>query len=245
MKGWLESLSEKDRASLLEDLTPQYKEVPTEAVDPQHEDDGPATERLSDEVLDELKRRAQSELFPEMGKDLRGHIMRRARECLPDWQYRAFTLWVRGMNRNRIAKTLGVSRATVRAALDGQDVHARGERAGAINAFTAAIEEDEDFRKVVTEVAKTSINKERLRSDERILSWFKGIPNKPELFAPLGLLLLLDTMADSKREVKMNDLVPLVPRAVITPLLAQLRAHGFAVYVDGKVRIHRVPNEEE
>jgi predicted transcriptional regulator len=244
---WLLCLDDKDRRSMRDDVTPAFKEVATE---PRHfermrdDDVDEAEERLSDDVLDEaraaLRGAPQDELFPEMGVGPRGLIMRAARAQMPDWQFRAFVAWFRGTNRARIARTLGVSRSTVRSALDGE-----GKRggAGAIAEFMNAILRDDEFRKVVMTVATKSISKANERAAKRSLGWFKGWDHKPDMVVALSLLMVADDLADERREVPVAALHPHFPPRLISPCLRLLAAHGFASSNGHLVRVVKTPGQ--
>ena len=220
VRVWLSGLSDRDRRKLRDDITHRWKEFPRdppilEGVPHVEQQDEPG---LDFEALDEL----------------RAVLVEVATAMLPTWKAKAFGAWVERKSPTSIARDLGVSRASVRAALDGQ--HHRGDP-GAIEALVVALSHDEEFIQMATKKVKEA---SAPKSDR----WFRGIARKPELFAAWSLLLVLDDMADARREVSLNDLLGVVPRAVITPLLHQLKAHGMAASDGRRVKIHRIPTEE-
>ena len=219
VRVWVDSLSDAERRALRDDVTPRFKEVPTATVE------GPPAPAPDEERLG-----------PDEAADLRATMAEVASAVLPRWQARAFRRWVNGASPSQIARDLGRSRASVRAALRGQQ-H-RG-RPGAIEALVAALSHDEEFLRM----AKKKI--EESGAAPKTDRWFRGIARRPELFAAWSLLLVLDDLADARREVPIADLWAVVPRAVITPLLAQLKAHGMAVSDGRKVKIARTPIEME
>lgn len=238
--AWLASLDEKTRGELRDDVTPDYKEVgrvnpDTLVVDDDHEAARASAELL--DALDELRRTTQGEFFPELGGDARGFIMAAARKHLPDWKFRAFSAWFSGKKKNRIAKELGVSRSTVRSALDGEG----HEKSGALASLFA----DEDFRKVVMEMAAKAKRPDR---DMRVLDWFAGLKGNTanaQMVVAYAFLLILDYLADAKREVKIQDVPPHFPRNLITPCVQILRGEGMASSDGMTIRVHQIPQRKE
>ncbi len=237
---WLLCLDAKDKRAMRDDVTPAFKEVATEPRVlerlREHDDTAP-DERLSDEVLDHLRRRDDD------GAALHVAIRRAARASMPEWKFRAFALWFKGENRARIARALNVSRSTVRSALDGEG-RGRGIGDGAIKEFMAAISADDDFKKVVMSVATKSIAKTEQRAGARVLGWFKGIEQKPDMVIPLAMLMVLDELADARREVAVADIIPHFPRSLITPCMRLLAAHGFAASNGHRIKVHKTPVEK-
>lgn len=237
VQAWLATLTVRQRDGLRDDPTPEIKELPHDAeffgeiASPAPDDTEPV--RLSDgaqAVLDALRRGGQDALFPELDDGLRGEIMRIARSRMPPWQFRAFGMWFRGSNRNRIARSLGVSRWTVRRALDE-----------ALATFAEIVAGNQQLRRAVMATAVKSVQRQR---DGRILEWFKGIETKPGLLAPLALLLVLDELATSeKREVRLQDVLPHFPRNQITPCMTVLRALAYVASDGHTVRVLKTPKE--
>lgn len=234
VRAWLDGLDQDERRELRDDVTPMFKEV---AVEAKHfvrmkgdDEEAHPPHRLSEEVLDGCR-------FPDMSADVQAAFMRAARAHLPDWQFRAFVLWFSGANRGQVARVLGVSRATVRRALDGGG----RDGPGAIASFTAAIQQDPDFKKVVMNVATKSISKRETEATERILLWFKGLDGKPNMVFPLAMLLVLDELADARREVKVADVIPHFPRSTISDCMKLLRAEGYASSDGHSIKVHRTP----
>ncbi len=245
--AWLGSLDDQTKRLLRDDVTPMFKEVATEPkrfdqlrggdIEPMEHQ----TDQLLDAVLDALRRSPQNELFPEMGGGLHGLAMRAAHESMPAWQFRAFSAWARGTNRSRIAKNLlGVSRATVRCALDGNTRHNHG----AIETFIQAIRADEAFMKAVATVAAKSS-----KAEQRALlcarGWFSGFNNRPGMVGPMAMLMLLDEIAGPSREVKVADVLTLFPPSLISDYMLLLSAHGYAKSNGHVIRIHKIPVEKE
>jgi hypothetical protein len=217
VRAWLSTLSETERRGLRDDITHRFKEFPRAEVEPLPVE--PTEPGLDHVALDEL----------------REVIAAVADGILPRWKARAFREWLARKNPTQIARELGKSRASVRAALDGQ-MH-RGEP-GAIHALAIALAHDQEFISMATKKVKAP---DAPKTDR----WFRGISRKPELFAAWSFLLILDDMADARREVPLQDLLAVVPRAIITPLLAQLKAHGMAASDGRTVRIARTPIDME
>lgn len=263
VKTWLATLNDKDRAALRDDVTPSIKEIGCDpaAFDGDDKDEvsgdrqvgitaaafqaqvaadlEPEQPRLSEEVLDALD--------PASADALVARVLDEARKRLPAWQFPAFALWFqgdghgfqgRGHARQSIARQLGVSRATVRSALDGGG-HSNGP--GAIAALTTAILDDDDFKKAVGDVASKNIGKRDAIEREQRLSWFKGLDSKPTMVVPLAMLLVIDALADARREVKVADIIPHFPRSTISQCMGLLRAHGFASTDGHTVKIHNTP----
>jgi len=225
--AWLRSLDEATVAELRDDVTPSFKELPVGDVEvPTTVDDADAV------VSDAPWQRLHGDVLVQRA------IIRKAKSVLPAWQFRAFALWFAGASRSAIAKSLGVSRTTVRCALDGGGSH---QQLGALELIARSSAE---FRKVVTVAANKSQEKQTARRDERLSTWFAGIDAKPELIAPLALLLVVDALADAKGEVKVADLLRHFPRSALTPCLALLKAHAFAASDGQKIRIHKRPHEK-
>lgn len=175
---------------------------------------------------------------------VRASILTAASDLLAPWRFAAFAAWFRAdssKGREHIAKELGVSRATVRAALDGGGLKRAGP--GAIAIMVAALGKNDTFKQAVMSMAKK--NKQRDEDSERPLVWFQGIDNKPDMVVPLAMLLVLDALADTKREVKIGDVIPHFPRSLITPCMTLLKAHGFAASDGHVIRIVKVPAAKE
>lgn len=173
--------------------------------------------------------------------EVRRAILTAAIDVLPPWRFRVFAAWFRGINRHAIARELDVSVSTVRSALDGEGLKRAGP--GALNIITNALRDSADFRKVVAEMA-TKKQKENTAS-ARVLGWFKGIDNKPELIVPLAMLLVMDDLKDSKNEVQIADIQQHFPRAGVSQCLALLRAHAFVSNNGRTAKIVRTPISKE
>lgn len=216
VRAWLDSLPEETRASLRDDITPLFKEIPT---------------AVHVEVVPEEGQHPESALVTACD-EVHDALLEAARDHLPTWQFRAFRLWLGGANRARIARQLGVSRATVRCALDGGGSR---DQPGALETIAGA----DEVRKVVMRVAKKNTEERAAKNDERVLSWFRGA--EPAMVTPLAFLLLLDSLADAKNEVPVPDVLPYWPRSLVTPCLQALKAFGYAVSNGHTIKIHKRP----
>jgi hypothetical protein len=114
---------------------------------------------------------------------------------------------------------------------------------GAIAVFLAAVAADERLREAVSEMAA---KKQAERRSDKVLTWFRGWDTKPDMIVPLAMLLVLDELADAKREVKMADVLAHWPRSLVTPCLRLLKAHGMAASEGGHtIKIYRTPAPHE
>lgn len=266
VKAWLEKLSEEERRSLRDDVTPSFKEIPIGvkvsdvASHVPDEPSEPGDDDLDEEVRAQLRdaMMRQAEVYAQEGApassgeyqmslfaELAGGDSRKA--LLPEWQLRALLAWLEGRTYSAIARSLGISRATVRCALDGHagrpdsPYESRWKTApGAIATFVDRAKADEVFLRRVEKMSKPKPTVE-----PRITRWFTATPNKPELFAALAFLFLLSELAGKGNTVRVDEVLPLVPRAVVSPLLLQLKAHGYAVSDGHTITIHRTPVDKE
>lgn len=173
--------------------------------------------------------------------EVRRAILSAAIDVLPPWRFRIFASWFRGVNRHAIARELGVSVSTVRSALDGEGLKRAGP--GALNIITSALRDSADFRKVVDEMA-TKKQRESTAT-ARVLHWFRGIDNKPDLIVPLAMLLVMDALKDARSEVQIADIQAHFPRSCVSQCLAQLRAHAFVSSNGRTAKVVRTPTPKE
>jgi hypothetical protein len=218
VKAWLARLTEDDRAALRDDPTPLFKEV-----------------------LGEVEVEA-SEGDDEAETDLWGELAAAAEKSLPPWKFRIFKLWFQGKNKQAIAKELGISRGTVRSALDGIGSTAGSKRAGP--GALKVVAGNDAFRTAILRAAMRTVSRQKKRVDERALHWFTGIQNKPEMIEPLAMLLVADSLAGQRGQIKLGDLLTYFPRSRITPCMALLRAYGFAECDGHTIRIHKRPEKK-
>lgn len=257
VKVWMAGLDAATVRALRDDVTPSFKEIPTahHHMERTTEDvadiptararqPGYALEVKASLTQAEKQRHLRLALERDRARDdadgdddLRAAILTAAIDVLPLWRFRVFASWLQGANRYAIARELGVSRSTVRSALDGEGAKRAGP--GALAIITNTLRGSEDFRKVVAEMA-TKKQKEQI-ADERVLGWFKGIENKPDLVLPLAMLLVVDDLKDARGEVGVADVFPYFPRALVTPCMTLLRAHGYASCDGHRIRIVRTP----
>lgn len=220
VKTWLAKLSESDRSSLRDDPTPLFKEILGEV-------------RVED--------------TPEAGDDASGDEMwaeldAAAKESLPEWKYRIFRLWFEGHDKTAIARKLGISRSTVRSALDGIGTSEGAKRGGP--GSIGILAKNEEFRRAILRSAMRAIATQKRRIDERALHWFADLQNHPELIEPLSMLLVIDTLAGARREMPLRDLLGYFPRSRVTPCMALLRAYGFASCDGHTIHIHKRPEKK-
>jgi DNA-binding CsgD family transcriptional regulator len=229
VRAWLDGLDDATRASLRDDPTPMFKEIPSATViatavvdEDEDEDDVPAWRYMQGE------------------DDERRAIKGRARGILTKRQYACFCLWLDGLPKAQIGKALGISRSTVRSMLDGEGSTDNARRAGP-GAIEIVYEHAPEFRKVVSDVAAKN-NKERAaRNDERLRYWYQPALKEPALIPALSLLLIIDSLVDGKDECPVADLLPYWPRSQITPCLQALRGFGYAGSDGLKIKVHRRP----
>lgn len=251
--AWLASLDEKTRAELRDDVTPSFKEFTREALperDREPEVEHTTRARPAGHAA-KVKAALEGAAFAralrlEVERDRAAHgdddtreaILTAAHRLLPPWRFRVFAAWFRGASRSQIARDLGVSRSTVRAALDGEGLKRAGP--GALTTLVTSLRENETFKQAVLNMATKK--KQQDERAERVLIWFQNIPRaKSELVVPLAFLLVLDDLADKNRQVKVQDTLAHFPRDLITPSLSMLKAHGYAASDGHVITIHRTP----
>lgn len=228
VRVWLEGLTEKQRAALRFDPTPRFKELPVgdaiagHANRARNRDDGLPTPGVDGEQRERLRL-----LFIEA-----------ATGVLPPWRLRAFKAFVGSKNLAAAAREANMTRSSLRSAIFGQPAHKKASatrQEGAIAVVAAAVNADDEIKAEVQAIVDEPDTAPSMRG------WFANIDNKPALVEPLALLLVLDHLADEKREVRVSKAAEHFPRNKISDCLRILAALAFAKS-DGKViRIHRSP----
>ena len=133
-------------------------------------------------------------------------------------------------------------RSTVRSALDGQRRHTRR---GAVQAVCELISSDAEIKKQAVGVAQKIAAETKRADTAKVATWYSKIKRGDEqMIGPLALLYLLDALADKKREVRIEEVMLLFPRAAISPFLRALEFAGFAKSSGTTIRIHKTPNNE-
>lgn len=217
VQKWLAGLSDAERASLMADPTPLFKEILGEVQVPDTDD-------------------GETEI------DLWTELTAAAKASLPEWKFRIFELWFKGHSKAEIARILGKSRSTVRSALDGMGSTYGASRSGP--GAVAVVGADANFRNAILRAAMRTVSRQKKRIDERAMHWFTGIQNKPELVEPLAMLLVADSLAGQRGVVKLGELLDYFPRSMVTPCMALLRAYGFASCDGHTITIHKRPEKK-
>ena len=245
--AWLSSLDDADRKALRDNVTPLFKELPhtmstievLQRREQANNEEG--AEDFVDVVVDALKQTPRC-LLSEREAGFRGAVLRAAKEQLPSWKYRAFALWLCGLSRAEISRRTMLHRSTVRGALDGQRRH---ERRGAIQAMCETVASNAKVKKQAVDVVQKIAEETKRADTAKVSTWYSKIKRGDEqMIGPLALLYLLDALADKKREVRIEEVMALFPRAAISPFLRALEYAGFAKSSGTTIRIHKTPNNE-
>lgn len=96
---------------------------------------------------------------------------------------------------------------------------------------------------VLLALGKSNVGK---RDDEKhasVLGYFAGLDGRPALVPALALLLVLEELADSRRRVRIDDVLPHFPSDVLSPCLSLLRAHSFVTNDGREITLHRSPRD--
>lgn len=166
--------------------------------------------------------------------ELRTRILDAVETVCTRKQVAAVRLHLEGLSIGEIARSMGVSKATVHNHLYGHRVHG----GGALVKLRAHFKQDDDNH--VKE--NDDVN---LTTKEKNAAWFANIPSsRAHLFGPLAVLLVIDAVVDARRSMRVADLALYMPKPIAAEGVSRLRAAGYIATDGVTLTIRKTPIDE-
>lgn len=149
-------------------------------------------------------------------------------------QVAAVRLHLEGQSIGEIARAMGIAKSTAHRHLYGDDRPGHG--GGALVKLRAELAGD-----IITKETDDVEASQR----EKNAAWFANIPpSRAHLFGPLAVLLVIDSVVDSRRSMRVADLALYMPKQVANEGVSRLRALGYIATDGVALTIRKTPLDE-